>query len=69
VAINPVFGKVLAGKNDGAVTIESARLEGMRDFLVVPYSHTVMLWREEVVQQVITFLRDGQFRHPEGAEP
>ena len=26
VAINPVFGHVLAGKNDGAVTVESAKL-------------------------------------------
>jgi hypothetical protein len=69
VAINPVFGKVLAGKNDGAVTIESAKLEGMRDFLVVPYSHTVMLWREEVVQQVIAFLRDGRFTRPAAETP
>ncbi len=65
VPINPVFGNVLEGKNDGAVTVESAKLEGMRDFLVVPYSHTVMLWREEVVQQVEAFLRDGKFGHEE----
>jgi triacylglycerol lipase len=65
VPVNPVFGKVLAGKNDGAVTVESARLEGMRDFIVVPYSHTLMLWRSEVVDQVRTFLREGKFVHPE----
>lgn len=65
VALNPVFGQALGGKNDGAVTIESARLEGMRDFLVVPYSHTVMLWRTEVVNQVRAFLRDGRFARKE----
>ncbi|HEX2861013.1 MAG TPA: alpha/beta fold hydrolase [Lacunisphaera sp.] len=65
VAINPVFGGVLEGKNDGAVTVESAKLEGMRDFIVVPYSHTVMLWRTEVIEQVRTFLRDGMFSRPE----
>lgn len=62
VALNPVFGGALGGKNDGAVAVESARLDGMRDFLVVPYSHTVMLWRAEVVDQVRAFLRDGRFK-------
>lgn len=62
VPINPIFGKALAGKNDGAVTVESARLEGMRDFLVVPYSHTVMLWRSEVVAQTLAYLKDGKFK-------
>lgn len=61
VAINPVFGPALGGKNDGAVTIESAKLEGMSDFIVVPYSHTLMLWRTEVINQVRAFLRDGKF--------
>jgi len=69
VAINPVFGNVLAGKNDGAVTIESAKLEGMRDFIVVPYSHTVMLWRDEVIQQALAFLKEGHFKHPEAPVP
>lgn len=67
IPLNPVFGPVLAGPNDGAVTVESARLEGMRDFLVVPYSHTIMLWRSEVVSQVRAFLRDGRFTRPEPA--
>jgi triacylglycerol lipase len=67
MAVNPVFGAVLGGKNDGAVTIESARLEGMRDFIVVPYSHTLMLWRSEVIDQARTFLREGRFTRPEAA--
>lgn len=62
VAINPVFAQILGGKNDGAVTVDSARLDGMRDFIVVPYSHTMMLWREEVIAQTLAFLRDGKFK-------
>jgi len=69
VAVNPIFGKVLGGKNDGAVTIRSARLEGMRDFLVVPYSHTLMLWRTEVAHQVRAFLHDGRFARPGPTKP
>lgn len=59
--LNPLFGAVLAGEHDGVVTLESARLEGMADFLVVPHSHTVMLWRGAVQEQVAAFLRDGKF--------
>jgi hypothetical protein len=69
VAINPIFGSVLGSTNDGAVTVESAQLEGMRDFIVVPYSHTVMLWRREVIRQVIAFLAEGRFKHPEESAP
>jgi triacylglycerol lipase len=65
VAVNPVFGSVLKGKNDGAVTVDSAKLEGMTDFIVVPFSHTLMLWRVEVVNQVRAFLRDGTFKRAE----
>lgn len=67
IALNPVFGGVLNGKNDGAVTVESAKLDGMRDFIVMPYSHTFMLWRTEVVDQVRTFLREGKFAQKETA--
>ncbi|AOS44456.1 Alpha/beta hydrolase family protein [Lacunisphaera limnophila] len=69
VPVNPVFGRVLGGRNDGAVTVESARLDGMHDFLVVPYSHTLMLWRTEVIDQTRTYLRDGRFTHPKPATP
>jgi triacylglycerol lipase len=53
------------GEADGPVSLESAKLEGMRDFIVVPYSHTAMLWREETAKQVRAFLREGKFAHPE----
>lgn len=61
--INPIFLKALAGQpHDGAVTVESAKLEGMKDFIAMPHSHTVMLWRRPAIHQVIAFLRDGKFK-------
>jgi len=60
-SINPVFARWLERPNDGAVSVASARLAGARDFLVVPHSHTVMLWRAAVAAQVIAFLRTGRF--------
>jgi hypothetical protein len=62
--INPLFLGVLKGQpHDGAVTVESARLEGMKDFITVAHSHTVMLWRKPVLHQISTFLRSGTFDH------
>jgi triacylglycerol lipase len=62
--INALFDRSLGATHDGVVTVVSARLEGMRDFLVVPYSHTFMLWRRAVVDQTRAFLREGKFKHP-----
>jgi pimeloyl-ACP methyl ester carboxylesterase len=60
-SINPIFSRWQNGANDGAVSVDSARLPGARDFLVVPYSHTLMLWREATAVQVLAFLRTGRF--------
>lgn len=59
--INPLYTKKFGGPNDGIVAVESAKLEGMRDFIVLPYSHTMILFRRETSRQVLAFLRDGKF--------
>lgn len=63
-SIHGLFSRVLRGENDGAVTVESARLEGMKDFLTLPRSHTLMLWRRDVLAQIGVFLREGKFARP-----
>lgn len=68
-SVNPLFSSWVKGEADGPVSLESARLEGMRDFVVVPYSHTAMLWREETAKQVLAFLRDGKFEHRQEKDP
>jgi hypothetical protein len=65
-SINPLFSSWVKGDADGPVSLESAKLDGMRDFVVVPYSHTAMLWRDETAKQVLAFLRDGKFEHKNG---
>lgn len=59
--LNPIFNSALGGAHDGAVTVQSTRLDGARDFIVLPHSHTAMLWRRAVHAQVLTFLRTGRF--------
>ncbi len=60
-SINPLFNHVFTGPHDGAVAVQSTRLAGMSDHLVVPYSHTLMLWRRVVIDQTLHFLRHGKF--------
>lgn len=61
--INPLYTKKFGGPNDGIVAVESAKLDGMGDFIVLPYSHTMILFRRETSRQVLAYLRDGRFAH------
>lgn len=58
---NPLFSKILPGRDDGAVTIERAKLEEMKDFLVAPCNHTTILLNPDIREQVLHFLEKGRF--------
>lgn len=58
---NPLTHFVFNEPNDGKVTVESSKLEGMADHIVVPYTHTFMMERSEVIGLVKTFLYKGKF--------
>ena len=52
--------------NDGKVSVASARLPEMQDFLAIDESHTFMLANPQVFRQVIAFLEDGRFAPEDG---
>lgn len=53
---------LIPGRNDGKVSVARAKVSGMADFLVLPYSHPFIMEAPEVIKETIQFLRQGCFR-------
>jgi triacylglycerol lipase len=58
------FAGKIPGEDDGKVSVQRAKVEGMTDFLVLPYSHPFIMKKKAVADQTIYFLRHGVFDHP-----
>jgi len=61
-SINPVASVFITGKDDGRVSIESAKLQGMKDFMLIACNHHVIMKKKATIQQVVRFLKSGAFR-------
>ena len=55
------FKGYITGQSDGKVSLESAKLEGMKDYLVLPVTHSLMMRNQQVIEQTISFLNSGHF--------
>lgn len=59
------LGRLFANLNtnhDGTVLVEETQLPGAKDHIVLPTSHTSMLFSAEVAEQVAYFLKEGHFK-------
>ncbi len=55
------FNPRLRGDNDGELSVDEARLDGAKDFIVLPYRHDALLSEKEPVRQALRFLDTGRF--------
>ncbi len=63
-SIDPLSSLVLPGSDDGKVTVERTKLEGMTDHLVLPTTHTFMMRNAQVLSQTRHFIENGTFAEP-----
>lgn len=62
---NPLLSLSLPNPDDGKVSVERTKVEGMTDFIEVPHSHPFIMGADIVLSQSLEFIKNGKFRHDE----
>ena len=60
-SFNPLMKFFFHDDNDGKVAVSSARIRGMKDFIVLPVSHTFMMSNVLVLKETLHFIQYGAF--------
>ena len=61
-SVNPVFSSLIARPNDGKVPVARTVVSGMRDMVVLPYPHPLIMRASVAIEYAIRFLETGAFQ-------
>lgn len=64
-SINLILSLIIDGRDDGKVSVERAKLEGMKEFLVLPSTHPFIMRNKKAITQTVYFLNHGVFKKNE----
>jgi pimeloyl-ACP methyl ester carboxylesterase len=59
--INPFMSAMLPEEDDGKVTVERTKVDGMADFMTVGNSHHTLMKSTLVIRNTVAFLKSGRF--------
>lgn len=59
--INPFMSAMLPAEDDGKVTVERTKVDGMTDFMIVDSSHRNIMNSDTVIRNTAEFLKTGRF--------
>lgn len=62
-SINLILSSLIPDTDDGKVSVESTKVDGMNDHIEMPTTHVFMMRNDAVIEQVLHYLKQGKFEH------
>jgi pimeloyl-ACP methyl ester carboxylesterase len=56
------YSPLVAGDNDGIVSVQESRLEGAKDWITIRGIHTLLMYQSAVGDHILHFLEHGKFK-------
>jgi len=61
-SVNFFLSTLIPDKDDGKVSVQSTKLDGMNDHIEMETTHPFMMRNEKVIDQIIYYLKTGSFK-------